>query len=66
MLCNNSIIDNGIIIASVLQLVNAYCDRFAKTLLSDINGEDKTGFSPYIHNGEIQFDHRWVLLIGKK
>ena len=35
-------------------------------MLSDINGEDKTGFNPYIHSGEIRFDHRWVLLIGSK
>lgn len=35
-------------------------------MISDINGGDKTGFIPYIHDGEIWFDHRWVLLIGSK
>ena len=26
----------------------------------------KTGFNPYIKEGQICFDHRWLLLIGKK
>lgn len=32
----------------------------------DINGGAKTGFYPYQSNGEIQFDHRWVLIVGTK
>lgn len=32
----------------------------------DLNGGDKTGFNPYIKEGQICFDHRWLLLIGKK
>jgi len=31
-----------------------------------LNGGDKTGFNPYIKEGKICFDHRWLLLIGKK
>lgn len=31
----------------------------------DLNGGDKTGFNPYIEEGQI-CDHRWLLLIGKK
>ena len=32
----------------------------------DLNGGDKTGFNPYIKEGQISFDHRWLLLIGKR
>lgn len=32
----------------------------------DLNGGDKTGFNPYIKEGQICFDHRWLLLIGKR
>ncbi len=32
----------------------------------DLSGGNKTGFSPYIKDGQIMFDHRWLLLIGKK
>lgn len=33
---------------------------------NELNGGCKTGFYPYIANNEIYFDHRWLLLIGKK
>lgn len=33
---------------------------------NDLNGGDKTGFYPYSKEGQIYFDHRWLLLIGKK
>lgn len=32
----------------------------------DLSGGDKTGFSPYIKDSQIMFDHRWLLLIGIK
>lgn len=32
----------------------------------DLSGGDKTGFSPYIKDSQIVFDHRWLLLIGIK
>lgn len=32
----------------------------------EIAGGEKTGFSPYIQDGETLFDHRWLLLIGIK
>ena len=32
---------------------------------NDLNGGDKTGFYPYSKEGQIYFDHRWLLLIGK-
>ncbi len=31
---------------------------------SDISGGSKTGFAPYDCDGEIRFDHRWVLIVG--
>lgn len=33
---------------------------------NDLNGGDNTGFFPYIQDGEIYFDHKWLLSIGKK
>ena len=33
---------------------------------ADLSGGQKTGFSPYIKDEQIMFDHRWLLLIGIK
>ena len=33
---------------------------------NDLAGGRKTGFSPYIKNSQIMFDHRWLLLIEIK
>lgn len=35
-------------------------------MLDEINGGRKTGFSPYVHNGELCFDQRRGLIIGNK
>lgn len=32
----------------------------------DLSGGKKTGFNPYVKDGQIWFDHRWLLLIGVK
>ena len=32
----------------------------------DLAGGRKTGFAPYIKDGQIMFDHRWLLLVGIK
>ena len=32
----------------------------------DIAGGDKTGFEPYIKDGKIMFDHRWMVMICEK
>lgn len=32
----------------------------------DIHGGKPTGFKPYINNGEIYFNQKWLLLIGAK
>ena len=33
---------------------------------NELNGGERTGFAPYIQEGQICFDHRWLLVIGKK
>ena len=33
---------------------------------AELAGGSKTGFSPYNKESQIMFDHRWLLLIGKK
>lgn len=33
---------------------------------ADLSGGIKTGFSPYIKDNQIMFDHRWLMLIGVK
>ena len=33
---------------------------------AELEGDSKTGFSPYIKDSQIMFDHRWLLLIGIK
>ena len=35
-------------------------------MLDEINGGRKTGFFPYVHNGELCFNQRWGLIIGSK
>ncbi len=37
-----------------------------KRLENDINGGQLTGFRPYRKNEEIYFNHRWLMMIGKK
>ena len=48
----------------------SFCKDIQKDIIDkmeyDLNGGDKTGFNPYIKEGQICFDHRWLLLIGKK
>ena len=45
--------------------LNIQADIIAR-MEQDINGGTKTGFYPYRSQGEILFDHRWVLIIGIK
>ena len=37
-----------------------------KRMEIDLEGGDKTGFYPYVKEGQIFFDHRWRLMIGVK
>ena len=41
-------------------------ENIVRRMTEEINGGDKTGFYPYIKEGEICFDHRWLLLVGIK
>lgn len=38
----------------------------SKRFADEINGNDLTGFNPYEKNGEIYFNQRWLMMIGKK
>ncbi len=40
--------------------------HIVELMTADINGGVKTGFEPYWKDGQIWFDHRWLLLIGVK
>ena len=40
--------------------------EITERMKNDINGTEKTGFSPYIEDGEICFNQKWVLMIGRK
>ena len=33
---------------------------------ADLQGGAKTGFHPYVRHGVIQFDHRWMMMEGRK
>ena len=35
-------------------------------MMDELSGGSKTGFAPYLHDGGVGFNQRWVLLIGKK
>ena len=38
----------------------------SKRFANEINSNGLTGFDPYEINGEIYFDQRWLMMIGKK
>ncbi|MBS6475014.1 MAG: hypothetical protein KH354_03420 [Clostridiales bacterium] len=37
-----------------------------KCFTDEIAGSQSTGFQPYMKNGEIFFNRRWLMMIGKK
>ncbi len=41
-------------------------EKILVLMKEDLSGGSKTGFSPYIKDGQIMFDHRWRLFIGIK
>lgn len=41
-------------------------DEITERMSAEINGGAKTGFSTYLQNGEICFNQKWILLIGRK
>lgn len=41
-------------------------DRIITYMERELSGQGKTGFEPYRKEGELYFDHRWLLTIGVK
>lgn len=41
-------------------------EKITGVMKADIDDGDKTGFEPYLKDGEIYFNHRWMLFICKK
>lgn len=41
-------------------------EEIANLMKAELSGGSKTGFSPYMKESQIMFDHRWLLLIGVK
>lgn len=40
--------------------------KIKERMRSELAGGEKTGFSPYVENGTICFNQKWLLLIGRK
>ena len=40
--------------------------KITSDMMDDVSGGAKTGFSPYCKDGEIMFNHQWLLLIAQK
>lgn len=40
--------------------------EITERLKKEINGGEKTGFAPYVEDGEICFNQKWVLIVGRK
>ena len=40
--------------------------KIMNDMKSDMNGQAKTGFSPYLNENDIFFYQNWIMLIGKK
>lgn len=41
-------------------------DKITAAMLTNIQGENKTGFAPYLKDGQIMFNHEWELFIFRK
>lgn len=51
---------------ALTQTPQATREAIRQRMLADIGGQDKTGFFPYCKQGDLFFNQRWVLTIGKK
>ena len=51
---------------ALTQTPAAIREKIRQRMQADITGHDKTGFSPYLKNNDIFFNHKWVLTIGRK
>ena len=40
--------------------------KIKERMRSELAGGEKTGFSPYVENGTICFNQKWLLLMGRK
>lgn len=40
--------------------------KIVDLMKADLDGGSKTGFAPYMKEGQIMFNHRWLLLVGMK
>ena len=41
-------------------------DEITERMKREMSGGEKTGFSPYMENGEICFNQRWISIVGRK
>ena len=41
-------------------------NKITEKMKDEINGGEKTGFHPYMENGNIYFNQKWILIIGSK
>ncbi len=41
-------------------------DEITALMQEDMRGKSPTGFAPYLKDGEIRFDQRWLLMIGQR
>ncbi len=41
-------------------------EKIAERMKADVEGHEKTGFCPYLKEGDICFDQKWVLILGEK
>ena len=51
---------------NLTKTADAMQKKITGCMVDEISGRDKTGFMPYQKDGEIYFDQRWLLIIGKK
>lgn len=41
-------------------------EKIAERMKADVEDHEKTGFCPYLKEGDICFDQKWVLILGEK
>ena len=51
---------------NLTKTADAMQEKITGCMMDEIAGKDKTGFMPYQKDGEIYFDQRWLLTIGRK
>ena len=51
---------------SLTKTPRSVCREIRRRMQADIDGGKKTGFCPYIQEGDIFFPQRWVLTMGRK